>query len=428
MVIGLPMIRIVAEKKDLMVDIAPFPALRYNPSKVSNLSLAICPPYDVISVPQYDKLLKRHVQNIVRIELPLAHGSVDRYANAAQLWSRWQNQRVIVPDKRPAFYGYEQRFTVGSAAYARRGFFAALRLEKPGAGRVRPHEQTFPKHKEDRLKLMRATTSNISPIFGIFFDRQKKAETLLSKRMVEKPLIISRDDRGVTHRLWRWDDAEAIKVLSGVLRGEEVLIADGHHRYETAWNYAEEKRGRDRAANTRKRAYRYVMTFLCPLADPGLVIQPTHRAVRTSMAWEAWEERLEKNFILQRVTGLNALLSRLRSNKEGTSLGAVIEGGKLIWMRPKNKNELIMPVVPLHEQILHDVPLENISYGQDPRNMVLTLQRGECNAVFLLPPPDKEAFAVICRSGRRLPQKSTYFYPKLATGLVMRSLAGDVGG
>jgi uncharacterized protein (DUF1015 family) len=412
-----------------MVDIAPFKAIRFNIAKVPNLANVVCPPYDVIGVPEYHRLLKRHPNNIVRIELPLAQGKQDRYELASEYWEKWQKQRVLAEDKTPAFYGYEQRFSVGSQAHFRRGFFAALRLERPGKGGVRPHERTFPKHKEDRLKLMRATHANISPIFGILFDRQKKAQALLEERMDGKPLLVSRDDRGVTHRLWRWEDAEARKTLSAALRPEDVLIADGHHRYETAWNYAEERAKSDRGANTRRRAYRYVLTFLCPLSDPGLVIQPTHRAVRWSMSFEDWQRRVEADFTSQRITGLSGLLTRLREPKENTSLGMIIEGGKLLWLRPKDPKarESSLPVVPLHEKILKDIPLENISYGQDPRDLVQNLQRGEANALFLLPPPDKEAFARICRAGQLLPQKSTYFYPKLGTGLVMRSLDGDMG-
>lgn len=411
-----------------MVDIAPFQALRYNASKASKLSDVICPPYDVIGVPEYHRLLKRHPANIVRVELPLAQGKQDRYAVAAQWFTRWQNQRIVMQDKTPAFYGYEQRFTVGAESFVRRGFFAALRLEAPGKGHVRPHERTFPKHKEDRLKLMRATHANMSPIFGIFFDRQKKAQALLNKRMDEKPLALTRDDKGVTHRLWHWDDKEAIKVLSGVLKAEDVLIADGHHRYETAWNYAQERLKQDRSKNTRRRAYRYVMTFLCPLNDPGLVIQPTHRAVRWEAPWEEWQERLGSAFDFETMTGLSNVLSKLRNGNDPTSIAAVIQGGKLLWLKPKSAADKSssLPVVPLHEKILKDIPLENISYGQNPKDLVENLQRGEAQAVFLLPPPDKEAFARICKAGRLLPQKSTYFYPKLATGFVMRSLDGDI--
>jgi uncharacterized protein (DUF1015 family) len=408
-----------------MVEIAPFRATRYNDNKFSSLSLVIAPPYDVISVPDYDRLLKRHPHNIVRIELPLAQGKQDRYAMAADLWRRWQNQRVLVQDKEPALYGYEQRFSVGATAYFRRGFFAALRLEKPGKGHVRPHERTFPKHKEDRLRLMRATHANISPIFGIFFDRQKKAQALIAQRMREKPLMVSRDDKGVTHRLWKWSDSEARKILTGVLRAEDVLIADGHHRYETAWNYAQERGKGDRSVHTRRRAYRFVLTFLCPLGDPGLVIQPTHRAVRWEAPFEEWQRRVTPSFSPQRLGALTQLLARVRSPKEHTAVGLVLGEGGLFWLKPRSR-DVALPVVPLHERILKGIPPENISYGQDPRDLVQNLQRGEANAVFLLPAPDKEAFARICRAGQLLPQKSTYFYPKVATGLVMRSLDGDL--
>jgi len=408
-----------------MVAIAPFKAVHFNLTKYATLSGVICPPYDVIGVIEYDKLLKRDDHNIVRIELPLAQKKLDRYDNAALLWKRWQTQKILIEDKAPSYYAYEQRFTVGITSHVRRGFFGALKLETPGKGRIRPHERTFPKHKEDRLKLMRATHANISPIFGIFFDKQRKAQTLLDKRMMQKPLCISRDDKGVTHRLWRLEDAEAIKTLSAVLAAEEVLIADGHHRYETAWNYAQERAAKERSKNSAKKAYRYVMTFLCPLSDPGLVIQPTHRAVKWSAPLDDWKARIEPWYTMQPMSSLTDLIAKLRAPKEAGVLGMVLEGGKLFWLTSK-KGGTQMPVVSLHEGILKDIPLENVTFGQDPKDLVLNLQRGECNAVFILPPPEKDAFAQICRAGQLLPQKSTYFYPKLATGLVMRSLDGEV--
>ena len=297
-----------------MAEILPFKAIRYNESKFATVSKVMCPPYDVIHVPEYHKLLERHPQNIVRIELPLQQGKTDRYEVAAEFWTKWQKSRVLLEDKAPGYYGYEQRFSVGNEPYFRRGFFAALKLEAPGKGDIRPHERTFPKHKEDRLRLMRATHANVSPIFGIFFDKQKKAAALLAQRMTQKPLVISRDDKGVTHKLWYWSDAEAIKTLTGVVKGEDVLIADGHHRYETAWNYAQERAAKDRSKSKRK-AYNYVMTFLCPLADPGLIIQPTHRAVRLPEAeegrpWECWQPRIDPYFSMQKISGFHARCSR----------------------------------------------------------------------------------------------------------------------
>jgi uncharacterized protein (DUF1015 family) len=403
-----------------MVDIAPFRALRYNPSKVPNLSNVICPPYDVISVPEYHRLLARSPQNLVHVELPLAQGKQDRYALAANFWQKWQNQRVLIEDKEPAYYGYEQRFLVGTQPYFRRGFFAALKLEKPGHGNIRPHERTFPKHKEDRLRLMRATQANISPIFGIFAG-QKKIQAKIMDLMKQKPLMTARDDRGVTHRLWRWSDPKITAMFTQALKKTEVLIADGHHRYETAWNFAQEK-----GAASKQAASKYVMTFLCPLEDPGLVIQPTHRAVRWQTPLDDWQDRVDTaSYSMQKMSSLNTLLSRLRSS-ENAAMGMVVGGGKLFWLKPKNGSAAALPVIKLHERILKDIPLENISYNQDPREAVLAIQRAEANVAFLLPPPNKDLFARLCKSGRLLPQKSTYFYPKVITGFVMRSLKGDV--
>jgi uncharacterized protein (DUF1015 family) len=399
-----------------MVEISPFRAIRYNPSKVPNLSNVICPPYDVISVAEFHRLLGRSPLNLVRVELPLAHGKGDRYEIAAKYWRKWQNQRVLTEDKQPAYYGYEQRFLVGTQTYFRRGFFAALRLEAPGKGGVRPHERTFPKHKEDRLRLMRATQANISPIFGIFPSTQR-IQSLIVDQMTHKPLVTARDDHGVTHRLWRWTDPRVIEALSAAVGRGEVLIADGHHRYETAWNYAQEKKPASKRA-----AARYVMTFLCPLEDPGLVIQPTHRSVR----WDGddWENRIDSSFSMHKMDSLPTLISRLRGRQESAAMGMVISGGKIFWLKPKGR--VTLPVIQLHERILKDIPLENISYNQDPREAIQAIQRSEANVAFLLPPPDKQIFARLCKSGRLLPQKSTYFYPKVITGFVMRSLQGDI--
>jgi uncharacterized protein (DUF1015 family) len=402
-----------------MATIAPFRAVRYNTSKVSNLSNVICPPYDVISVADYHGLLKKNPLNLVRVELPLAQGKVDRYAEANKFWQKWQNQRVLLQDKEPAYYGYEQRFLVGTQPFFRRGFFAALKLERPGKGSIRPHERTFPKHKEDRLRLMRATQANISPIFGIFASH-KKTQTLISTLMQQKPLVTARDSRGVTHRLWRWTDPKVIEALTRAVGAGEVLIADGHHRYETAWNYAEERKQGSKGAS------RYVMTFLCPLEDPGLVIQPTHRAVRWDSDFTEWQDRVVPSFTMQKMGSLTTLLSRLRAKQQHAAMGMVVGGGKLFWLKPKNGKSPTLPVVQLHERILKDIPLENISYNQDPRETILAIQRAEAHVAFLLPPPDKEVFARLCKSGRLLPQKSTYFYPKVITGFVMRSLKGDL--
>src|SRR5262249_8437408 len=150
------------------------------------------------SVPDYHRLMARQPQNIVRIELPRTQGRQDKYHVSAEFWKKWQSRKILIQEKEPCLYGYEQRFSVGNQTYYRRGFFAALRLERPGKGKIRPHERTFPKHKEDRLQLMRVTHANISPIFGIFFDPQGVAQETIARRLREKPLTVCRDDKGVT--------------------------------------------------------------------------------------------------------------------------------------------------------------------------------------------------------------------------------------
>src|SRR5205807_9755234 len=257
-------------------------------------------------------------------------------------WNRWQKNRTLIRDKEPAFYGYEERFSIGAQPNFRRGFLAALRVEKSGQGSVRPHERTFPKHKEDRLRLMRATHANISAIFGIFFDPQETAQKVIEHQMKGRPLAVCRDGKGVTHRLWKWSDPETIKTLKKVVASGDVLIADGHHRYETAWNYAQERLAQDRAKSTRKRAYRYVLTFLSSISDPGLVIQPTHRAVRWSASPEEWGKRIAPYFTMQKISGFNALMTRFRANHKHSGMGFVLEGGTVFWLKAKSK-ELSLP-------------------------------------------------------------------------------------
>jgi uncharacterized protein (DUF1015 family) len=243
--------------------------------------------------------------------------------------------------------------------------------------------------------------------------------------MTEKPILTARDDRGVTHRLWRWTDPKVIATLTQAVKRGDVLIADGHHRYETAWNYLQEHKSR-----SKKAASKYVMAFLCPLEDSGLVIQPTHRAVRLPVGRpaETFLEQVSRSpsFAIQKIDSLTSMISKLRSNGSQPALGMIMGGGKLFWLKPKPNAGVKLPVVQLHDQILKNIPLENISYNQDPKAAVEAIQRSEANVAFLLPPPDKEAFAKLCKSGRLLPQKSTYFYPKVITGFVMRSLKGDL--
>ena len=232
-----------------MADIVPFLGIRYDPVRVGDLSRVLAPPYDVIGEAERAALEARHPQNVVRIELPRGEGDA-RYAEAARLLGDWMAEGVLRADPKPAFYVYEQQFTLPQAAgriYTRRGFFAAVRLEPFERRVILPHEKTLAGPKEDRLKLMRATRTQISPIFGLFRDADGGAREIIDGATAASAALDATTADGVRHRLWRLGDPAAIAGLVRLLADKQILIADGHHRYETLL------RARSRAARARLR-------------------------------------------------------------------------------------------------------------------------------------------------------------------------------
>src|SRR3989339_442650 len=254
-----------------MAKIKPFHGIRY---KDGDISKFICPPYDIISAPEKERLKKSSAANLVRIELPDAAGGCNKYQSAARLFNDWRAKNVLLEDKTPALYFYEQTFADKGRKMTRRGFFAALGLENPHKGNIKPHEKTLAKPKEDRLKLIRAVRANISPIFGLFNDPKKRIVTLAKDISRAKPLSSAKDKDGVTHRFWKLEDRETIACIQNMLDNQNIFIADGHHRYETAWNYSQERKKKDKKFS-KDAGYNFVLVFLCPMEDPGLSIWPT---------------------------------------------------------------------------------------------------------------------------------------------------------
>src|SRR3954469_3716070 len=251
-----------------MADVRPLQALHYDLSRTGGLQPVAAPPYDVIDAAQRAELLRRSPYNVVEVDLP--RNGADPYAHAAEVLRGWSADGIVVRDAEPALWALQQAYTgPDGRERTRHGIFARVRVEDYGPGRIRPHERTHPGPKEDRLRLTRATRANLSPIFSLYPDPDGAAWEALEPATADEPFATARDADGTVNRLWRVPDLDAIASVQAALEERELLIADGHHRYETARVYAEEIGGEGE--------HSYVLMFLCSLSDSGLTIFPTHR-------------------------------------------------------------------------------------------------------------------------------------------------------
>jgi Uncharacterized conserved protein len=400
-----------------MATIKSFHGIRYNARELTKL---ICPPYDIISQKEKAALKKRSNHNMVRLELPDASGARNKYLESGRLFREWLDKGVLAKEAAPALYFYEQRFTDHGRKMVRRGFFAALKLENPHGGAVKPHERTLAKPKEDRLKLLRAVRANLSPIFGLFHDKGLGTLKYAKKLSATRPAAEAKDDEGTLHRLWVVSGEKDISRIAKSLASEKIFIADGHHRYETAWNYLQERKKKGGKFSPTA-GYNYVMAFLCPMEDPGLSIWPTHRVVE---APADLEEKIEKYFKVL-PAGAFAKLSKhapqpLLVYAGGTSRTLIVKDVKTLAssMPDKCKAYRDLGVSILHSLLFAGVPPENITYVKDEREAKKLADSSKRIAV-MVPATPVEAVRRIALANQTMPQKSTYFYPKVASGIVI---------
>jgi uncharacterized protein (DUF1015 family) len=418
-----------------MADIQPLRALHYDQSLVGPLSDVTSPPYDVIDAQQREQLLQRSPFNVVAVDLP--KGEPDPYAAAGELWEAWQLQGAIVRDPEPALWAHTQTYTgPDGQTRTRKGFFCRARIEGYGPGRVRPHERTHPGPKEDRLRLMRTTRTNLSPIFSLFSDPTNAAWKALEPATESAPWSEVTDAEGTVHKLWRVIDPQAIAAVQQATSDVELLIADGHHRYETADTYANELGGEGE--------HRYMLMCLVALEDPGLTIFPTHRLVRglDRAHQESLRETLRRDFEIAEVP-----LERL-APQPGTGpleLG-YIDAHHQQPYRLKLKDQTIADAAlpdfsdayrSLDTGVLEALLLKRtlglsdddishfngLFYARSTEEAVAMVRSGEYDAAFLMRPTLVEQVRKIAASGENMPPKSTFFYPKLLTGLLFNPLS-----
>ncbi|HEY1521789.1 MAG TPA: DUF1015 domain-containing protein [Solirubrobacteraceae bacterium] len=418
-----------------MADVEPLRALHYDLSKTGGLQDVVAPPYDVIDAEQRVALAGESPYNVVRIDLP--EGG-DPYANAAQLFDRWREEDVIIQDPDPAFWLLEQDYTgPDGRRRTRTGFFARVKIEEYGPGRVRPHERTHPGPKEDRLRLTRATRTNLSPIFSLFDDDGGQAAGALAASRETDPWGEATDNDGTVNRLWHVTDPATIAQVKHAAAPAELLIADGHHRYETARIYAEEVGGEG--------PHRYVLMCLVALQDPGLTVFPTHRLLKNLRPdqHETLANALRANFDIELLDSTDELAPG--ESPDAITLGYIdAHFQKPFRVTLKDQgiadralNDHAEPYRRLDTAVLEALILKGaldmtdedidhltqLGYERDNTKAIELVTSGRYDAAFLMAPIPIEHVQAVAAAGESMPPKSTYFFPKVPTGLLFNPLS-----
>jgi uncharacterized protein (DUF1015 family) len=433
-----------------MAELIPFKALRYDPDQVK-LEDVLTQPYDKITPEMQSKYYERSAHNLVRIILGKT-GETDTeafnvYTRAAEYLHDWRSSGILKQDPEPGIYAYSQTFTVpGTRELAeRRGLIALGRLHDYADGVVFRHEQTLAKPRADRLNLLRATRAHFGQIFMLYSDPKGEIEALLKKRTEEDPDTSLLDEYETLHRLWRIHDAALIQAVQQRMRDKKLLIADGHHRYETALAYRNERRAESGGADPNA-PYEFVMMTLVPMESRGLVILPTHRIVHGLPTFdrermlEAAGQFFEIDRIDLRTESRSATTLLGQAGENGTAFVAVTRQGPYLMRAKKNAVQDALGQVPSLQRDLDVVQLhrimlervlgiseeavrnqENVRYERDAFEAISWVRQG-ANVAFLMNPAKIDQVRDIAFGGEVLPQKSTDFYPKLLSGLAIYAL------
>jgi uncharacterized protein (DUF1015 family) len=429
-----------------MAQVFPFRGYRYDVSQVGDLSDVTCPPYDVIDAEFQERLYQQHPCNVIRLELnrdePGDPNPDEKYVRAAQFLQRWVQQGVLMQERDAALYVYHQVFEWEGVTFTRRGFLGRIRLERFGEGQVYPHEQTMSGPKADRLKLLAACRMNLSPVFGMYPDSENAVQAPLERSIAAQSPLEARDHLGVIHRMWPVIHHATIDQVQRLIKEKPIFIADGHHRYETAINFRDRLAAEGKIAGPDDPAQFALMMFV-GMSDPGLVILPTHRIVSG----------------LPRLSGPDLALA-LRANFQVESVGQGPQGARDAWelIESDGRQELLgfgtrdgawhvarltdgSPMRTLAAEqsddwrglgvsLLHKLVLEHLlvshraggaptcKYVHQLDEVLAAQKAGTCDLACLVPPAQIEHVERIAARLEKMPAKSTYFYPKLQTGLV----------
>ena len=453
-----------------MADVLPFRGWRYDPEQVGDMANIVAPPYDVISEPERQAFLAKHPCNVVRLDLgvdPLGPPPVQsRYELAAADLREWRREGIVVQEQRPAFYVYEQVYFPPSPIrrddaepIRRRGFVGLVKLEDYEDRIVLPHEGTLRAPKEDRLRLMQASEFSLSQIFSIYSDPEMTLERASEELCAGPPLWEVTDAEGVIHRMWVMDDAEACAQITAMFEERPLVIADGHHRYETALAYRNQQR--EKQDDIPHAPWEYVSMFMCNMDAGSLTILPCHRLLKElpleaeATLWRNVMDIFDTERVVfdsssdeSRVAGIHGLLGRLAEAGPDEHIFALYSGGNyalLLHLRDMDRaiahgvDQLNPATRELDVALLHKLVIEgvmgltgdlaatgvNVAYSRDGHDAANRVARGEAAMVLYINTTRVEQVMQVALAGEHMPQKGTYFYPKVLSGLVFHDLRLD---
>ncbi|MBE6688163.1 MAG: DUF1015 domain-containing protein [Ruminococcaceae bacterium] len=423
-----------------MAEIKTFKALRFT-DKAGDIAKNVCPPYDIISDAQRVEYLNDSRYNIIRLELPKGD---DPYAQAGETLEKWLQDGILKQDDKDGLYIYEEEFEAYGQKYTIRGMVCLVKLEEFSKGVVLPHEETLSKAKTDRFNLMSATYCNFSQIYSMYIDETNEISGKVNEIGNRKPDIEFKTADGVIQRLWVSQNDADNEFITSRFKDKQLYIADGHHRYETALNF-KKKMIEDGTLTDETQGGNYVMMFLIDIDNPGLVIFPTHRFVRDLANYDEAKtvEGIKKYFDVEKINGIDKLDETLRKSDDKRTYAYYtgkdyyylcrIKDESIVKQKLADKSEAYcsLDVTALHTLILEEVfgidkenmaKQINLTYTRDFSEAIEKVKDGTFQCSFILNSTKIHQIKDVALAGEKMPQKSTYFYPKLITGLVMNKL------
>lgn len=429
-----------------MAEIKPFRGIIYSERKVGNISDVVSPPYDVLTeedILRYERRSKYNVVRLIQSRDGVVNGrKVNKYEMAGEYFRQWREEKVLVQDTRPCLYIYEHQFSVNNKQFRRIGFISAVKLEDFSSGRVLPHENTFAGPIEDRFKLTIATSANLCSIFSIFSDSDGMVMDLLENRAEKEKVYSAVDADGGVHIIYRVSGDKVINEVRIKMTDKVFLIADGHHRYETALRYRNHLRQHLKNPN-REIPADYVMMYLTPMESQGLVILPIYRLIKLPPHSEVNDilKKSEQYFKIMKLNSTEEALELLEKDKNLRGFAVIFQSGVYLFtiksvdiMDRFNKENYSKPRLTLNVSILHMLFIEhilgmsrelaekNIYYSNNLGELYIKRENGAGDAIILLNPPTIQEIKAVAENRERMPHKSTFFYPKLLSGLVIRLL------